>query len=199
MKRSFTRTVAGAAIFASLAVLFQNCGPAKVSTDGVEVAGNADLGSNSGGQEPSGSNPPPSSTPQPTTTPVPGSTPAPTPASTPVATPTPVQGPALKASTTMLNFGTVNFPDRSASKVVVLTNIGNASVMINSKVVIGSDFALDFFGNGLCGTSLAVGASCNISAYYTPFNFGRTTGVIQIITNAPNSPLVIQLEGNSPF
>lgn len=195
MKRSFTRIVAGATIFASLAVLFQNCGPAKVSTDGVDVSASADLGSNSGGQEPSGSNPPTSSTPQPTTTPVPGSTPA----STPVPTPTPVQGPALKASTTMLNFGTVNFPDRSASRIVVLTNIGNATVMINSKVVIGSDFALDFFGNGLCGTSLAVGASCNISAYYTPFNFGRTTGVIQIITNAPNSPLVIQLEGNSPF
>lgn len=192
MKRSLSRLIAGASIFATLSILFQNCGPAKVSTDSVDVASSTELGSNSGQQPDSGSNP---STPVPTATPIVGSSPTPT----PVPTPTPIQGPAMKASATSLNFGTVNFPDKSPSKIVVLTNIGTATVMISNKVVVGSDFSLDFFGSNLCGNSLAVGASCNISVYYSPFSFGRVTGVVQIITNAPNSPLLIQLEGNSPF
>lgn len=193
MKRSLSRLIASASIFATLSILFQNCGPAKVSTDSVDIASSTELGSNSDQQPDSGSNPPGSSTPVPTATPIVGSSPTPAP------TPTPVQGPAMKASATSLNFGTVNFPDKSPSKIVVLTNIGTATVMINNKVVVGSDFSLDFFGNNLCGNSLAVGASCNISVYYSPFSFGRVTGVVQIVTNAPNSPLLIQLEGNSPF
>lgn len=196
MKRSITRVVAGATIFASLAILFQNCGPAKVSTDGVEVtSSSADLGSNSGGQDPSGSNPPPSSTPQPTTTPVPGSTPA----ATPVPTPTPVQGPAMKASASSVDFGTVTYGTRSASKLVTLTNIGTATVSILNKTVIGNDFGLDFFGTGICGNSIAPGASCKISVYFDPFGFGSVTSMLQITTNAPDSPTLIQLKGDSNF
>lgn len=208
MKRPITRLMAGATIFASLAVLFQNCGPAKVSTDGTEISSSAELGSNSD-QQPSGSNPStpstPSATPTPGATPSsPGATPTPTPASTPVSTPaptpTPVAGPALKLSATSLNFGDVEFFTKSRPQILTLTNIGSVNLTLTSRTVFGSDFSVTTSQLiTTCTSNLAPGASCNVGVTFEPTVYGNSTSILQIITNAPNSPALIQLQGNSPF
>jgi hypothetical protein len=48
--------------------------------------------------------------------------------------------------------------------------------------------------------SLAPGQSCNVGAKFEPFmTNGSVTGMIRINSNAPDSPHLIQLMGNSSF
>lgn len=181
-----------------LFMLFQNCAPAKVSSTGADssdASGSADLGSNS--QEPA-SSPTPAPTATPMATPTPTATP--TPAPTPTPTPTPVPAPAVMASATSLNLGDVGLLERSKTQTVMLKNTGTAALTISSRVVIGSGFSVDPSpAITTCGSSLAVGQTCTIGIYFTAQMFNMSTGMLRITTNAPNSPLLIQLEGNCPF
>ncbi|MBS1969440.1 MAG: hypothetical protein JSU04_04000 [Bdellovibrionales bacterium] len=187
-----------------LFMLFQNCAPAKVSSTGADSSGSGgstDLGSNS--QEPA-STPAPgvSPTPTPILTPTPAATPTatPIPTATPTPTPTPVPAPAVMASATSLNLGDVGLLDRSKTQTVMLKNTGTATLTISSRVVIGSGFSVDpSTAVTTCGSSLAVGQTCSIGIYFTAQMFDKSTGMLRITTNAPNSPLLIQLEGNCPF
>ncbi|MBS1969441.1 MAG: choice-of-anchor D domain-containing protein [Bdellovibrionales bacterium] len=182
MKRSITRQIAAAAVFISCVALFQNCGPAKVSTSDVGVVGSsADLGS---------------STPDaPSSTPIPASTPPVS--STPVA-----MAAAFSASKTTLDFGNVAFGDTSAQQVVVVTNTGNANLTL-TRTLVGGDFSLSNTGlTNACtnNISLAPGQSCSLGARFSPFaTTGAVTGMIRFNSNAPNSPHLIQLMGNSTF
>lgn len=192
-----------------------------------DIGGSTDLGSHS--QEPASSptpaptatprmtptpgvspTPTPVMTPTPTPTPTPVMTPTPTPMATPTPTPTatptptptptPVPAPAIMASVTLLNFGDLGLLDRSKTQTVMLTNTGTATLTISSRVIIGSGFSVDPSATvTTCGSSLAVGQSCTIGVYFMPQMFNKSTGMLRVTTNAPNSPLLVQLEGNCPF
>jgi len=191
MRNAIARRVTGAVFFSACLLLFQNCGPAKVSTDAASVpsSGNQDLGSSDPGSNSPPSSPTPGSS-TPTPTPV-VATPTPDPVMTPTPAPT---GPMVSLSRTAIDFGSVDFLSSSPTQTVTLTNTGDATLTI-SKAMIGSDFS---FANNVansCGSSLAPGASCAIGMRFSPPSPGDETAMARITTNAPDSPHLIQLSG----
>ena len=48
-----------------------------------------------------------------------------------------------------------------------------------------------------CGSSLSVNASCTLSISFSPTVSGTRTATIQIVSNAPTSPDLIQLTGTA--
>jgi hypothetical protein len=48
-----------------------------------------------------------------------------------------------------------------------------------------------------CGTSLAAGANCSISAQFKPKNAGKLTGLITIVDSASSKPQYIELTGSA--
>lgn len=197
----------------SLFFLFQNCAPAKVSSSGGESvqASGIDLGSNAEpSPTPAATATPgvtPTATPIPTATPAmtptptatPTMTPTPVPTPTPIPTPTPVPAPAVTLSATLIDFGDQEFFTRSAAKFVMIKNTGTANLTISSKFIVGAYFTLDTSASSTCGTNLAAGQTCAIGVIFYPTGFGVSTGMLRVTTNAPNSPHLVQLQGNSPF
>lgn len=193
MKINKRFSVVAIAVATTGIILFQNCAPAKISSS-------ENLSTDSATED-LGSSAPPSSTP----TPGPGGstpTPTPNPGSTPVATPTPITGPAIKVSTTLINFGNVRFGSTSPTRLVTVTNTGSAELRITQQNITGGvggfpSFVRDSFET-TCRSTLAAGQSCDIGVYFDAFSvLGSATGMLQIVTNAPNSPTLVQLEGRS--
>jgi FG-GAP-like repeat/Abnormal spindle-like microcephaly-assoc'd, ASPM-SPD-2-Hydin/FG-GAP repeat len=107
-------------------------------------------------------------------------------------------------TTTMLNTGVASFSPtapivfpsqlfntKSAAQVLTLTNIGTAPLSISSITVSGQ-----FQVSDTCGSSLAAGAKCNISAAFQPKSAGKHTGLITLIDGASSKPQVIEVSGN---
>ena len=102
-------------------------------------------------------------------------------------------GPAVTLSPTALSFGNKVVGVTSAAKTVTLTNTGNLTLNISS-ITISGDFALKT-STKPCGSTVAVGASCKISATFTPTQLGTRTGNITITDDASNSPQMVPLSG----
>ena len=90
----------------------------------------------------------------------------------------------------------LSFPDTkvgvtSAPLTVTLTNSGSATLLISSIATTG-----DFAKSDACGSSIAVGASCQINVTFTPTAVGNRYGTLTITDNAAGSPHVVQLAGN---
>jgi hypothetical protein len=102
-------------------------------------------------------------------------------------------GPAVTLSPTSLSFGNKVVGVTSAAKTVTLTNTGNLTLNISS-ITISGDFALKP-STKPCGSTVAVGANCKISATFTPTQLGTRTGNITITDNASNSPQMVPLSG----
>jgi hypothetical protein len=93
-----------------------------------------------------------------------------------------------------LDFGNLSIGFASNAKVSTLTNASGATVTIASLGITGAD-AGDFTQTNTCGSSLAVGASCSISATFTPTAFGGRNAAITITDSAPDSPQSLSLTG----
>jgi len=98
--------------------------------------------------------------------------------------------PIVTLSPTSLTFGTQLFGTTSGPQTVTLTNTGTATLDITSIVASNSFFELNN-----CGSSLAVGAHCNINVFFSPHVLGTITGTITMTDNASNSPQTISLTG----
>ena len=101
--------------------------------------------------------------------------------------------PALRRSPRSLSFGVQQPGTTSPGQSSTLTNIGNASLTINS-IAVGSEFAQ----TNTCGTlpaTLAPGASCTVTVTFTPSTIGTRTGAVTITDNATGSPHNIGLTG----
>src|SRR2546426_895241 len=103
---------------------------------------------------------------------------------------TTVSGPRVTLSTTSLNFASQPVGSTSAAQIVTLTDSGSGTLIITS-IVPGGDFAQ----TNTCGTSLAAGAGCTISATFTPTAAGLRTGGVAITSDARGSVPVITLTG----
>ncbi len=98
--------------------------------------------------------------------------------------------PGAALSPTGLTFGSQLVNTASAAQTVTLTNNGSAALAITSVAASG-----DFAQTNTCGTSVAAGANCAITATFTPTAGGSRTGTITITDNATGSPHTVTLTG----
>ena len=98
--------------------------------------------------------------------------------------------PGLFITPTSLNFGSQQIFTASEPENVSLTNTGTATLDITS--IVASD---SFYELNNCGSSLAVGAQCNINVFFSPHATGTITGTVTITDNASDSPQTVSLTG----
>jgi len=84
----------------------------------------------------------------------------------------------------------------SGAKSVTLTNTGISPVTVSAVQVGGTDLA-DFTANATncVGRTLAVGATCQLSATFSPGAVGDRSATLTVRHNGLNDPLVINLTG----
>jgi hypothetical protein len=92
--------------------------------------------------------------------------------------------------TTPLNFKKQAVGTTSSPQSVKLTNTGTTSLRIASMKA-STEFAV----TSTCGSSVAAGANCTVSATFSPTKKGSQQGTITIIDSASTKPQVIELIG----
>lgn len=105
-----------------------------------------------------------------------------------------ILGPNATLSPTSLTFSTQAIGTTSAAKTVTLKNTGTTSLTISSIAITGTN-AGDFAQTHTCGSSLAAGATCTISATFRPTAIGTRRAAVSITDNAPGSPQKAALSG----
>jgi len=93
--------------------------------------------------------------------------------------------------TTPLNFQDQSVGTTSAAQTLTLTNTGSTELKIQSIKA-----SVEFSVTSTCGSRVAPGAQCTISAKFSPTKKGAKTGTITIIDNASSKPQVIELLGD---
>jgi hypothetical protein len=102
--------------------------------------------------------------------------------------------PLAQLSATSITFANTAVGTTSAASSVTLTNSGNATLDISS-IVLGVTNASDFAETTTCGSTLAAGISCTISATFTPAAASSYSATITVTDNASGSPQTISLSG----
>src|SRR5260221_129941 len=97
-------------------------------------------------------------------------------------------------SPTKLAFTTQVIGHTSLPKKLILTNNGSGTLTIN-KIFIGGLNPGDFAETNTCGASLAAGASCTISATFTPSAKNLRQAGLGVSGSDPASPQAIPLSG----
>jgi hypothetical protein len=92
--------------------------------------------------------------------------------------------------TTPLNFRDQSIGTTSKAQTVTLTNTGTTELKIKSMKA-SAEFAV----TSTCGSAVAAGANCTISATFSPTKEGSVQGAISIIDSASSKPQVIELLG----
>lgn len=107
-----------------------------------------------------------------------------------------VGAPVVSLSTTSLSFGNQALTTTSGAMTATLTNTGSATLNINN-LTVGGTHASDFTRGGTCtiGGTLAVNASCTITATFSPTAMGARSGSITIAHNAAGGGSSIALAG----
>jgi hypothetical protein len=98
-------------------------------------------------------------------------------------------GPAAALNPTTLTFTSQTVGTTSTAQTATLTNSGNAPLNIS-----GISASGDFAQTNTCGTSLAMGSSCQISVTFSPSAAGNATGNITIAQSG-GGPQTIALSG----
>ncbi len=103
--------------------------------------------------------------------------------------------PAVSLSGSTIALGSVQVGTTSAAQIVTLTNTGTAALTI-SGITLGGTNAGDFARTGTCAAgAVAAGASCTLTATFTPTVAGARTASLSVASNAPNSPHAVNLSG----
>jgi hypothetical protein len=92
--------------------------------------------------------------------------------------------------TAPLNFGDQRVGSTSKAQIITLTNTGRAELKVKSMKA-SAEFGL----TSSCGSTVAAGANCTISATFSPTKKAAALGTISIIDNASSKPQVIELLG----
>ncbi len=92
--------------------------------------------------------------------------------------------------TTPLNFKKQAVGTTSNPQNITLTNTGTTALRIASMKA-----SVEFAVTSTCGSSVAAGANCTISATFSPTKKGAVQGTISIIDSASTKPQVIELAG----
>src|SRR3984957_12197178 len=100
----------------------------------------------------------------------------------------------LTLNPTSISFGSVTVGVTSPVLLTTLTNTGNASLTITNDSISAGDF--NWGGQGTCNfNTLTPGASCTMSAKFTPTATGTRTATITIFSTASNSTVTLPLSG----
>ena len=98
----------------------------------------------------------------------------------------PASVPVASLAPTSLTFAVQTDGTSSAAQVVTLSNTGKATLSIAGISISGTN-ASDFASSNKCGSSLADGATCNISVTFTPGGFGARTAKLTVTDNSSNT------------
>jgi hypothetical protein len=102
-----------------------------------------------------------------------------------------IQG-QLIANPSTASFGTVS-TNSSNSQTITLSNTGSASVSVSQVNVSGTGFSL----SGMSGLPMTINAGANktFNVVFAPTTSGSASGMVQVVSSAPNSPISIALSG----
>ncbi|MGA9508121.1 MAG: protease pro-enzyme activation domain-containing protein [Candidatus Sulfotelmatobacter sp.] len=109
-------------------------------------------------------------------------------------------GPSAGYSPVSVTFGTKGVGKTTASKKVILTNVGNSTLNI-STIITSGDFALKAFTATkkltpcVNGGTVAAGATCAIEVTFTPTQPGTRSGNVTFTDNASPSTQQVALSG----
>jgi hypothetical protein len=96
----------------------------------------------------------------------------------------------LAANPSSLAFGSVTVGSTSAAQTVTVTNSGTVAATVSSVSVTGA-----FSQTNTCGTSIAAGGSCTVTAKFAPTATGSASGTLTVASNATNPSLTVALTG----
>jgi hypothetical protein len=105
-----------------------------------------------------------------------------------------VSGAYLTPYPSRINFAPEALGTTSAPAAVMLVNNGNITLTLSGISVAGGDNA-DFSQTNNCGSSLTVGASCTVTATFTPTGAGSRVAALSIASTATDNPLTVSLVG----
>ncbi|MBV8674497.1 MAG: choice-of-anchor D domain-containing protein, partial [Acidobacteriaceae bacterium] len=94
-----------------------------------------------------------------------------------------------------VNFGSYGINQTSRPQMVTLTNNGGIPLSSVSFAATG-DFGAQASSSGGCGTTLAIGASCQIGVTFTPGQAGPRTGTMTVSAAQLKAPLTVSLSGS---
>jgi len=100
----------------------------------------------------------------------------------------------VSLSSSSLSFGNQTVGSTSSAQSTTLTNNGASALAISGIAVTGTDSG-DFAATNTCGSSLAAGGNCTISATFTPTATGTRTAAVTITDSDASSPQVVNLAG----
>ena len=106
-------------------------------------------------------------------------------------------GPKVRVSPASLDFGKVVVHTISATKWVVVTNVGSAKLLISKLVLFGPGRKEYRIVIKTCvnNQTLSPGATCTVGIQFRPTRVGRAVAVLKIRDNAPGMPQVVRLLG----
>jgi hypothetical protein len=95
---------------------------------------------------------------------------------------------------TRVQFPATPVGQTSTAQPVILTNIGQTSLLQIAKSIFGSDSS-DFSLGGFCGGALSAGKSCTMLITFSPRISGSRTATLQIKDSAPGGAQYVTLQG----
>ena len=102
--------------------------------------------------------------------------------------------PIVTLSRSLVSFGIRQLGTTSSGTNVTLKNTGGAALSLTSISITGANSS-DFNQTTTCGVSVAAGASCTITATFSPSATGARTAAISVTDNASGSPQNVGLSG----
>jgi len=106
---------------------------------------------------------------------------------------TAVPASGISATPTSINFGNLAVGQTSPSQFVTLTNNGGVPLThLNSSVA--EDFVMPS-ATSTCGTTLAVGAQCQVGVAFDPTQAGLRAGTLTVTATELGQPLSVSLSG----
>jgi hypothetical protein len=103
-------------------------------------------------------------------------------------------GPSVGFSPGSFTFASQIVGIQSGFQAIVLTNTGNASLIISGISFSGTN-AGDFQQNNNCPGSLGAGLNCTINVAFTPIAVGSRSANLAVADNASGSPQTVPLSG----
>jgi hypothetical protein len=104
--------------------------------------------------------------------------------------------PAFSSDAQSLTFAVQVPGTTSSSQLLTITNTGTAGMTIAGISVTGAN-AGDYTQTNTCGSSLAVGANCQVTVKFTPRAGGTRSAAVSFSDNAPGSPQIVPLSGSA--
>ena len=101
---------------------------------------------------------------------------------------------ALTFSTTTLTFPTTTHGTQSLASIITVVNVGTTTASFGFVGIGGTNYA-DFYQLNSCGTSLAVGATCEFYIIFDPATTGAYTATLELFDNAQSGYQGVTLNG----